>query len=168
VADVAARAVPVLVVLASLALIVVSTGGPWLVAVPLGTAALAALVDVRHRRLPNRLVAVTAVGSIVASLHVGIDSWVGAGAVVGLFAGPLLVARVVAPAAVGSGDVKLAAALAPLMIGGGAVAGVLAVWVASGSAGAVGVVRRRRSVAFGPALVVGTVVAGTVTAWGAP
>ena len=145
-----------------------------LTAVPLAVAGWAALIDVRSRRLPNRLVAVTAVSAIVVAAIVASvaapsvgrasDGWFVGSAMLGClaaaaaFAGPLLLHHVVFPSAVGLGDVKLALALAPLLAVGGALAGLLALCVASGSATAAGFVTRRSSVPFGPSLVLGAAV----------
>lgn len=150
---------------ATIASVVAWTGGPWWVIVPLSTAAAAALVDARSRRVPNRLVAATAGSSLAGSLVAGAE-FVPLVMVMMAFAGPLLLVRLATPAAIGSGDVKLAAVSAPVLFVGGAAAGLLALCVASGSAGAIGVLRRRSSIPFGPAVVIGTVVAGTTHAWG--
>ena len=146
---------------ALVALVAVSIGGRWWVVVPLATAAGAAIVDARSRRLPNRLVLATAMSSASASVLAG-SPIVALVAVVGAFAGPLLAAGLVVPSAVGAGDVKLAAALAPVVAAGGVFTGLLALCLATGSASVVGVCRRRRVIPLGPALVAGTVVAGTI------
>ncbi|MEY2957901.1 MAG: hypothetical protein RLZZ01_469 [Actinomycetota bacterium] len=71
--------------------------------VALLAATAAAVTDVATRRLPNRLVGVTALGSVVASATVDVVSWWRAGVVVvAVFAGPLLVVRLVAPATIGA------------------------------------------------------------------
>ena len=128
------------------------------VALALVAAAGAAVVDVRERRIPNRLVSVAAVPSVafvaVAMLSgggraVAVPSVVGAA----LLAGPILIVHLVDPAAMGFGDVKLAAVL-------GATVGLMdwrwalvALCLASGGTSAVGLARRARDLPFAPGLV---------------
>lgn len=132
--------------------------------VALAAAGAAALVDARSGRLPNRLVAITALaaccGAVVVAGERGVTSAAGA-----LSAGalgcalPLLVAHLVAPASMGFGDVKLAAGL------GAAVGlvdprfGVVTVCAGSGVSALFGLATRRRAVPFGPGLFLGAVTA---------
>ncbi len=119
--------------------------------------ALAALVDVRERRLPNRLV-VLALCCTLAPLLLGAPAdvvRVGAGT---LIAGGLLLG-VRLRRGVGMGDVKLGA-----VIGGNVAlvalpAAPVAVAVAAASAALVGGVLRRSSLPLGPALWFGWAVA---------
>jgi leader peptidase (prepilin peptidase)/N-methyltransferase len=113
----------------------------------------AAAVDIRTRRLPDRLLArslVMVLAVIVLRVGDGLASAV-AGAVA--LALPLLLAHLVDPSGLGFGDVKLAGVLgalvglvdwrlAPLALGLACLAALA--WVA---------VRRVRSLAFGPPLV---------------
>lgn len=122
----------------------------------------AALVDVREHRLPDVWVA-AALGALIVALTIasvtGRDV-----AVTGSIAGacamalPLLVLHLVSPAAMGFGDVKAAAVLGAAL---GSVDGRLAavaLCVAALSGSVIGVASRRRSIAFGPHLVVASVV----------
>lgn len=127
-------------------------------------AAWAAVVDVRHGRLPDWWVIAAALPTglvVLAEWAVGHGPdvvWaVTAGA--GLLALPLLVAHLVSPAALGFGDVKLGAAL------GGAVGlvdptvALLALVVASGATATVGLARRSPVLPLGPGLVIGAAAA---------
>lgn len=123
----------------------------------------AALVDLRERRLPDRLVGaalavflVAAVAATVAGSPVGVS-----GPVIGAaaLAVPVLVVHLVSPSAMGFGDVKAAAVL-------GLAAGVVhwqlaltALALAAGGAGVVGIALGRRTIALGPFLVLGTAIA---------
>lgn len=123
----------------------------------------AALIDVHHRRLPNRWVAAAAltfVAAVLIGLGVGDGSDVG-GAGLGMIAlaGPLLVLHVVSPTSMGFGDVKAAAVL-------GACLGVIdwqlalaGLALAAGLTSVVAIVRHRSVVAFGPGLVAGALIA---------
>lgn len=136
---------------------------PAAVALAVGALLPATVVDVRERRLPDEwtagaalvLVGASSVGAAVAGTDIPIGS-IGAGVVV--FAGPLLAVHLVSPRAMGFGDVKVAAVL-------GAAAGVVdwrlalvALTLAAGAAGAVGVASRARTVPFGPFLVFASAV----------
>jgi leader peptidase (prepilin peptidase)/N-methyltransferase len=143
---------------------------PVLVAVAaLTPAACATVVDVRDRRLPDRLVALTTTPVLAASLmraslgdH---DTLVRATLGAVAFAVPLLVLHAISPAAMGFGDVKFAASL-------GAVLGLLdprsvvvALIVASAGTAVVATVRGRAEIPFGPGLLVGTIAALATTIW---
>ena len=119
----------------------------------------AAVVDIRTRRLPDRLLARAAVMVLaVAAYRLGdVSVLMAAGAAA--FALPLLLAHLVDPAGLGFGDVKLALVL-------GALVGVidwrlapLALGLACLSALAWAALKRVRSLPFGPPLVGGAAVA---------
>jgi leader peptidase (prepilin peptidase)/N-methyltransferase len=130
--------------------------------------AAAAVVDARHRRLPNRLVVLSAVP--VALLCV-LDPFVGrlsaigsvgAGAV--LLAGPLLAPHLIAPAAMGFGDVKAACSLGATL---GLIGPELSMWtlcIACGVTAGWGLARRQRHVALGPGLVLAALAVLVVSA----
>lgn len=140
------------------------------IAVFAGVMLAVALIDARHRIVPNR-VTYPAVGLFAAAIAVG--DLVGGGvdlprALIGMvaYAGPLLLVALIAPGGMGMGDVKLAALI-------GLVAGSLGlrhVLVAAGvgillgglgSIFALVVLRygRRQQIPFGPYLAAGGVVA---------
>jgi len=123
----------------------------------------AVLVDVIERRLPNRLVAAAAtVGLAVLLAHVlaigrqapVVDPVLGALAM----GGPLLAMHLVAPSAIGFGDVKLALVAGAALGLVDPVAGLVALAIGSAGAAVVGAVRRRSTVAFGPGLLGGAIV----------
>jgi leader peptidase (prepilin peptidase)/N-methyltransferase len=123
----------------------------------------AALIDVHHRRLPNRWVAAAAltfVAAVLIGLGFGDGSDVG-GAGLGMIAlaGPLLVLHLVSPTSMGFGDVKAAAVLGACL---GAIDWQLALAglaLAAGLTSVVAIVRHRSVVAFGPGLVAGALIA---------
>jgi len=124
----------------------------------------AALVDVIDRRLPDRMV-LTAAGLGVAALSIevvvgGFDvSWSGVTLGILAMAGPLFAIHLITPSAMGFGDVKTA------VVAGGAIGlfdpmlGLVAITLGSAMAAIVGLAMRRRSVAFGPGLVGGAILA---------
>ena len=133
----------------------------------LAPAAAAAVVDVRSSRLPDELVAATAVIALVTALARagGATDLVGAigGAVV--MAVPLLLLHLTSPAAMGFGDVKLAGALGLVVGLVDPRLGIVALCLASGLTAVVALLRRRSAVPFGPGLVTGaavTVMAATI------
>lgn len=146
----------------------VALAEPWWVesalVAALAVCTVAAVVDTVSRRIPDRLVlaSLVPVGIALVCLVVGADARntllaVPAGAI--LFALPLLVVHLIAPSAMGFGDVKLALAL-------GAALGlvewrfaIIALCLASGVTVAVAVVRRRPTMPFAPGLVAGTALA---------
>lgn len=145
---------------------------PWgatgiLICVTVAVAATAAFVDARSGRIPNSLVLLAAMPTLavlVAATVGGHGGEASIGVVLGVlaFAAPLFVLHLVAPDALGFGDVKLAAALGAAL---GLVAprlGVVALCFAAGSAVVWGLVGRRASVPFGPGLVLGAAMAVTV------
>lgn len=127
------------------------------VATALALAAAAAAVDARTGSVPDALVVATAVPVVAAGVLGGSPGQVATGAA--LFAAPLFVVHVIAPGAMGFGDVKLALALGagvglfePLL-------SVVALAVAAAGAVAFGIARSRSEAPFAPALVVGTACA---------
>jgi leader peptidase (prepilin peptidase)/N-methyltransferase len=123
----------------------------------------AALIDACHHRLPNRWVGAAGLCFTVVALLQGvlgapIDT---AGAAIGaaVLAGPMLGLHLLSPAAMGFGDVKAGFVL-------GACLGVLdwrlaltGLALASGITSCVAIARRRPTVAFGPGLVLGALIA---------
>jgi leader peptidase (prepilin peptidase)/N-methyltransferase len=135
-------------------------------------AAIAASYDVLERRLPDRWVLATAAGGLVAGSAITGSSVVTAWATGTLLAlVPVLVLHLAAPAAMGFGDVKFAAALggAVGVVGatsiGRAVLVMLALALASGTAVAYGTSGRRRAVVFGPCLLLGGSIAIALAMW---
>lgn len=150
---------------AGVAVAVLAVAGDGVVAIALAlvAATAAAVVDVRERRIPDALVALSFVAVVMHAAALGLDgrSGIWAGVLVGLalFAGPILIVHLVAPAAMGFGDVKLAAALgATCGIVGGSLS-IVALTLASGGTAAYGLVRRRSEVPFAPGLVAGATAA---------
>lgn len=147
-----------LAVAVGLAAAAAAGGGSVPAALAIAALVPAAVVDVRERRLPDRLVAGGGVVLLAATIVTGsfeVTS-MAAGAVV--FAGPILLLHLVSPAAMGFGDVKLAVVL-------GAAIGLedwrltLAVLCLASALGAgVGWVRRSGTVAFGTHLVLASAV----------
>jgi len=124
----------------------------------------AALIDLEHRIIPNRLTAVGAVLALVLGTAldpVGEPARLIAGAAAGGF---LLVAALAYPAGMGMGDVKLAGVMGLFL--GAAVAPALLIALVSGVAlGAVVLARsgaragRKTAIPFGPFLALGGIVA---------
>ena len=127
----------------------------------------AAAIDLAERRLPNRLVlagAAVVLGGvlIVAAADGANGGWrVGQSTVSGAAAmvAPMLAIHLIAPDGLGFGDVKAGAVL-------GAIVGLIDAWAAAVAlatgaimAAVAGLVLRRRTVPFGPALVAGVAVA---------
>jgi leader peptidase (prepilin peptidase)/N-methyltransferase len=134
-------------------------------AAPVTVAALvpAALVDVRAHRLPNRLVASAAVvGGVCVTAFVVTGAVFELGGMLGgavMMSGPLLAMHLVAPRAMGFGDVKAAAVLGAAL---GLVAPLLALValvIASAATATVGLALRRPTIPFGPGLVAGAIAA---------
>ena len=126
------------------------------IALALAPAALAAVADRRTGRLPDPLVAATLASAIAVGVAVADRFPAGiAGGAAGM-ALPLLALHLASPAAMGFGDVKLGVALGALIGVVDARAALAALALASGVAIAVALVRRRSTLAFGPALVAAT------------
>jgi leader peptidase (prepilin peptidase)/N-methyltransferase len=131
---------------------------------------LAAAIDLRWHRLPDRLtwpgaLAVAVAAAIAALVDGDAAIAVRAAAGAGVMAGVLLVIHLVSPAGMGFGDVKLGLSLG-LALGATAIVSTLVAlflaMVTGAVAGVVLVARhrdRRRAFAFGPCLGFGTVVA---------
>lgn len=135
------------------------------VAAPLIVVAIipAARIDLVERRLPNRLVAWSALvglAAVVASALIGASpNLTGAVAGAAAMALPLLAIHLASPASMGFGDVKAAVVLGAAL---GLISPVLAVvGLVAASAGSAlyGILTRQRTVPFGPGLVVGSTVA---------
>ncbi len=149
------------------------SGAPAASAVTVGAMLPAAVVDIRTRRLPDRLVAPAAivlVAGVGASSGLGQETSLGH-LLIGLcvFAGPLLAIHLVAPAAMGFGDVKAASVLGAALGLAHPIVALAGLTAATATGGLAGLVMRQRTIAFGPALVVGAASAlalvrtGTVT-----
>ena len=126
----------------------------------LAVAAVAAVVDARTGRLPNRLVGLVAGAGLLAAIMAPLPGpgLLAASAGAAGFAGPLLLTHLAAPRAIGFGDVKFAAALG-LVIGRlDPRSGVFALCVATGVTAFVGLATRRDTVPLGPGLATGAVV----------
>jgi len=149
--------------LAALGLLAWGLSAGWLfvVAVTL-PAALAAHIDITSQRLPDHLVLLALVPTVVATVAessaVGMPEAVGAVALGMLAMGCApFVTHGCVPAALGFGDVKLSLALGASLGTWAPVLGLAALAAASLIAVAESLVRRRGTVAFGPALVAGFV-----------
>jgi leader peptidase (prepilin peptidase)/N-methyltransferase len=129
----------------------------------------AALVDVVERRLPNALVAVAAIPVLfaVAAAWVSGPTDVLRGVVIGaaLLGGPLLVTHLASPSGMGFGDVKAGAVLGAALGLVNAQIAVLALLLGLSGAAGWALAGRRRSIALGPGLVAGAVVALAVARW---
>ena len=126
---------------------------PYVVLIAFVPLTAAAVIDIATRRLPNRLVGSGAViaAFIAVATHSTVDAAIGAA----VFCTPLLIAHLIDPGGLGFGDVKLGAALG-IAVGSVDWRFVLpALGTACVAALVWAVVRRVRSVAFGPALVGG-------------
>ncbi|MEX2628055.1 MAG: prepilin peptidase, partial [Ilumatobacteraceae bacterium] len=155
--------VPVLALIG--ALVAIATAWPpasVAISLALAVLVLAAVVDVRERRLPDRIVLAASVLVAVAAVlgatsSAGFAAVLHVGAGVALAATPVGVVHLADPGAMGFGDVKTAAVL------GGAVGlvdprlALVAVSVAAGAAAATAAARRLPSIAFGPFLVLSTI-----------
>lgn len=142
----------------------VAIGSAVAVAVVVALGTLAAAVDLRVGRIPNRLVALAGAAAIAGTAAEALASdpgralagpWLGSAA----FAGPLLLAHLVSPRSIGFGDVKLAAVSGAALGLVDARLGLVALCVATGATAAVGLVRRRAQLPLGPGLVAGTALA---------
>lgn len=136
-------------------------------------AAAAAATDWRTRRVPNVLVAVALVPALVAVVvfddRIPLLTSVALG--MGAMALPLLIVHLVAPAAMGFGDVKLAVALGAGLGVLEPKLAVLALAVASGLTLVVAVCSRRSVMPFAPGLVIGAAAAlalGALEGWSFP
>lgn len=119
----------------------------------------AAGIDIRERRIPDVWVgAAAAVFLAVSTLEwmIGSTPAIGgtlAGAIV--VGGPILLLHLLSPAAMGFGDVKAAVVIGMAVGSLDWQLGLVALTLAAGSAATFGVLRRTRTIAFGPFLVLG-------------
>jgi leader peptidase (prepilin peptidase)/N-methyltransferase len=142
-------------------------GTAALVAPFLGVMLAAALIDARHRIIPNRLLypSLLAFGAAVAVLGVaGEASPATAGLGLVACGGGLLVVHLVSPGGMGMGDVKLAALIGLVLgaLGWSYVAVAVMVGVLAGGLAAVAMLaagrRRKDTLPFGPFLALGAIV----------
>jgi leader peptidase (prepilin peptidase)/N-methyltransferase len=166
------RAGRVIVAVASVLVVAVTVAwdGETVAAVATGASLLvlvvAALVDVVEHRLPNALLALAATPAVVALVAAGSVELVrGAALGAAVLGGPLLVTHLVSPTGMGFGDVKAGVVL-------GAALGLIDVQVALlalvlglAAAATWGLVRRSRTVAFGPGLVAGAILGLAIARW---
>lgn len=139
-----------------------SAGWLFVVAVTL-PAALAAHIDITSQRLPDQLVILALVPTVVATVaessSAGMPEAVGAVALGMLAMGCApFVTHGCAPGALGFGDVKLSFVLGAALGTWAPALGLAALAAASLIAVTESLVRRRSAIAFGPALVAGFVV----------
>jgi len=128
---------------------------------------LAAMVDVRQRRLPDvltvpgALVSIATVVPVAAAegTAVGVDVVTSVALGAAAFAGPLLVLHLVSPAGMGFGDVKAGVALGTAIGLIDTASSLVGLFVGSLIATSAGLVTRQRHVPFGPSLVIGAAVA---------
>ncbi len=129
----------------------------------------AALVDAVEHRLPNVLVgaaAVPVVGALAVAWVTGAtDVVVGAAVGAALVGGPLLVTHLASPTGMGFGDVKAGAVLGAALGLVNSQIAVLALLLGLSGAAAWAVAGRRRTIALGPGLVAGAVLALLVARW---
>jgi leader peptidase (prepilin peptidase) / N-methyltransferase len=123
----------------------------------------AALVDAIEHRLPNALVGAAAVPVVVAMAIAWVSGttevvW-GALAGAAFLAGPLLLTHLVSPAGMGFGDVKAGAVLGAALGLINVQLAVLALMLGLFGSAVWALAARRRSIALGPGLVGGAVVA---------
>lgn len=124
---------------------------------------VAAMVDAVEHRLPDALVGAAVIPVLVAMAWGWVtgDAAVTTSAAVGaaVVGGPLLVTHLVSPAGMGFGDVKAGSVLGAALALVSVQIAVLALVLGLAGAAASAVATRRRSIALGPGLVAGAVVA---------
>jgi leader peptidase (prepilin peptidase) / N-methyltransferase len=115
------------------------------------------VVDIRQRRLPNRLTLPGALVILVVATAGGrgVPALIGAAALAGAY----LVVHLVAPAAMGAGDVKLALGLGALTAALGAEVWALAALAAPLVTVVWAVLARARTVPHGPSMCLATLLA---------
>jgi leader peptidase (prepilin peptidase)/N-methyltransferase len=124
----------------------------------------AALIDLEHRIIPNRLLAPAAVAALALGLALDADGQVERLIAAAAAGGFFLVAAMAYPRGMGMGDVKFAAVLG-LMLGREVAPAVLVALVSGVAVGAVIIARkgaaegRKTAVPFGPFLALGGLVA---------
>jgi leader peptidase (prepilin peptidase)/N-methyltransferase len=127
----------------------------------------AGAVDLAHRRLPDALTLPALPAALLLVAPLGPAALGRAAGVAVLAAAAHAAVRLVAPGAMGGGDVKLAAPLGAVL---GAVswpAAVLAAAVAAAATAVLAAVLRRRSVPHGPSMLLATVLVAAAGAAGA-
>ena len=156
-----------LTVLVSMLAVVRDPDVPLAAGVAVASLVPAAIVDLERRRLPNRLVgaAALATGATIA----GALLWPGAvgppidvaEVAIGAasMAGPLLALHLLSPVAMGFGDVKAAVVLGAGLGTVDPQLAFVALFVGSMLTAVVGLATRRRSLPFGPGLIVGAATA---------
>ena len=156
------------------ALGVIVSAVPWRLSAPwwlemallavLLVAGIAVIVDIAHRRIPDRVVLASLVPTLAVLLGRVVSDG-GSAAVTDVLVGaaafvlPMLAAHVISPSGLGFGDVKLGGALGAAL---GLVdwrCSIVALCIASGLAATVALVRRRSTTPFAPGLVAGTALA---------
>lgn len=147
----------------------VRVGPAVAIAVVMAVAVVAATVDARTGRIPDRLVGVAGCAVLAGTLAAAaagtpLDA-VGTISGTVVFAGPLLVCHLLAPASIGFGDVKLAAVSGAALGLVDARLGMAALCIAAGSTAAIGMSSRRPQLPFGPGLVFGSVAALAIHGW---
>lgn len=120
--------------------------------------ALAALVDLRERKLPNRLLAGALLASVLGAAG-ALDARAAVGAVAGLAVAGGLLLGIRLTRGVGMGDVKMAAVVGASCGSFAVIAAPVAIAIAALLAATYGAIAHRRRVALGPALWSGWAVA---------
>jgi leader peptidase (prepilin peptidase)/N-methyltransferase len=150
-----------------IALIVTAAAGTVPVAGAIGIAMLvpAAVVDLEERRLPDAWVAAGAVALIVTLVvdsvagqpnDRGVPATVALGALA--MALPVLALHLASPAAMGFGDVKAAVVLGAALGTADARLAAVALCLSAAGGAAVGLATRRRTIPFGPFLVIASLL----------
>ena len=165
--------IPLAVTIVAVAVAVISSISaevPFAAAIGVAATAPAVLVDVLERRLPNRLVAgaatVTATTSLLTATAGADVAWANGFTGAALMAAPLLIVHLVTPSAMGFGDVKLALVLGFAVGLVQPTSVLIAVLVASAGTALLGLITRRRTIAFGPGLALGSTAVLLVAALG--
>lgn len=143
--------------IAVLAMAAVAGVAPLAASAAIAVMVPAAVIDIEQRRIPDEFVLASLVALVVA-LSFGpadVGSWAATAGGSLTMAVPVLVVHLVSPNAMGFGDVKASVVL------GAAVGtvdwrlGMVALCLAALAGGAAGLLRRRRTIPFGPFLVFG-------------
>jgi leader peptidase (prepilin peptidase)/N-methyltransferase len=131
------------------------------VVVSLALVGAAATIDLRVGVLPDRLLVAGAVPVVIAAAAAEPRSAAFVAVAVGTaaFAGPLLALHLASPMALGFGDVKLGAVLGGVLGLADPALGLVALCVGSVVGLVAAAVMRRRTIALGPALALGTITA---------